>query len=425
MADYYVDVVNGSSGNSGADSDHPKQFISQATTTAGNRVFLKRGQTHPIATYKFFGSGSVLADYGTGNLPILQKTAGGDAWIYIQDATGVVFKNFAIDANGYAGALISIKPASTGSSGHLLQGLEIYGSTNHSGLYIEGALSYPVTNVTVKNCTFHNNSTHGVICTEEVRGCLFESCTSYANGFGAAAHGFSTYSAGASPHVSGVVFKNCTAYGNIQSVAGEGQGFQFDDNSTNCAFVGCLSYSNQGAGFAFNVGSGHKMIGCIAYANNGPGFVANSNTGAVIANNVLNGNCRSTSYTAEIVLQAASTGATINNNILCGSDSLSPKGIILDAGSASGSTAKTNCIYGFATAASGITPTGTITSSPAFEGGYRLSAGSPCVNAGTFTTQLSDYNGKEFKNPPSIGAIMPGSTASVSSRSVARRGISG
>jgi hypothetical protein len=422
MADYYVDVVNGASGNTGADANNAKQFISQASASAGNRIYLKRGQTHPIGAYKMFASNTVLSCYGEGSLPILQKTAGGDAWIYMQDVTNVLWENFKVDCNGFTGAGVTIRPTTSGSSGHTLRNIEVYGSTNHNGIYLEGGLTFPVTDVTVTNCISHGNSAHGFFCVNEVRGVTFESCLSYGNGTGADAHGFSTYSSTASPHVSGVTFKNCTAYGTLDHSGIEGQGFQFDNNSTNCSFVGCLSYSNQGAGFCFNVGSGHKMIGCVAYANEGPGMLCNGATGSVVANNTFSGNCRSTGYVAEVVFQVTSTGATINNNIIHGSDSLNPTGLSVDAGSASGSAAATNCIYGFTTAASGITPTGTITTNPAFVDGCRISTSSPCAGAGTKTVSMSDFNGKEFNNPPPIGAIMPSSARLTSARSVARRG---
>lgn len=422
MADFYIDAIDGASGNSGADANNPKQFISQATTTAGNRVFLKRGQIHPISTYKFFGSNTTVDAYGSGTLPILQKTAGGDAWIYIQDATGVTLQNFKIDGNGFNGALISINPTATGSSGHLLQNLELYGSANHHGLYIVGAATYPSTAITVRNCSFHDNGYHGALCAEAVSGVLFDSCISYRNGSAQPAHGFSTYSAGASPNVSGVVFKNCIAYGNIDLNGAEGQGFQFDNNSTKCSFIGCLSYNNQGAGFALNIGSGHSIIGCVAYGNFKSAIVTTSNTGAVIANNTFYGNCRSSAtYTAEITITSTSTGATINNNILSVSDTKNPTGISVDAGSVSGTAAKTNCVYGFTTAASGITPTGTISTNPLLGNGCYLGAGSPCIGAGTVTVQLSDFNGKEFNNPPDIGAIGVRSARTIASRSVATR----
>ena len=259
-------------------------------------------------------------------------------------------------------------------------------------------------------------------CIGEVTGVLFTGCTAYGNGFYAPAHGFSTYSATASPHVSGVTFHNCTAYNTIDLNGIEGQGFQFDNNSTNCSFIGCHSYDNEGAGFSFNVGSGHRIIGCVAENNAGPGHICNQTTGMTVANNTFIGNCRSTGYTAEIVLQTTCTGATINNNTLKGSDSLNPTGISLDAGSASGSTAATNCIHGFTTAASGITPTGTVTSDPMLGDGYRPLTGSPCIGAGTATVTIGDFYGKEFKSvAPSIGAVEVQSARVPATRAIAAR----
>jgi hypothetical protein len=108
MADFYVDVVNGSSANSGATSALPKQYISEVTMSANNRIFLRRGQTHPIATYRFFASGMSMDAYGSGPLPILQKTAGSDAWVYIQNASGISIKNVRLDGNNLNGKVLSL-----------------------------------------------------------------------------------------------------------------------------------------------------------------------------------------------------------------------------------------------------------------------------------------------------------------------------
>jgi hypothetical protein len=425
MTDFYIDVVNGASGNSGADSAHPKQYISQATLATGNRIFLKRGQVHPIATYRFIASYMTLDAYGTGAKPVLQKTAGGDAWIYLQDVVGVTLQNFDVDGNGFTGPLVAIHPASTGSSGHKIINLDLYGSSNHAGLYMEGTVAAPIVDVRVSACVFHGNASHGSMCYGEVRGTVFTGCEAYGNGFAVPAHGFSTYSDTASPRPIGVVFHNCYAHDNVDFNGQEGQGFQFDNNSVNCSFIGCRSINNEGAGFCFNVGSGHRVIGCIASGNGKSGLIATSNTGILAANNTFDGNCRSSAYTAEIVLQSTSTGATLNNNILTGSDTLNPTGISVDAGSASGTTAATNCIHGFTTAASGITPSGTITSDPLLANSFQLSEGSPCIGAGTTTVHIGDNNGKTFRSPPCIGAVETQPARTTGVRTVRRRTVAG
>lgn len=404
MTDFYVDPTLGLSANAGTKLA-PKQYISEVTMAANNRIFLRRGRTHPISGYRFFLSGQSLDAYGEGPLPILQKTAGPDAWIYIRNADGVTIKNVDLDANGYNGPLLAVAntAGSQAVTNFLLDNLSLSGSPNSVGLIIAGSSGSTVRRGTVRNCTFADNYSHGTICSTDVQGVRYEGCISRRNGFGVGAHGFSAWAPSASPAPSNIVWFGCIAEDIVDFDGIEGQGFQGDDNSSYISAIGCIARHCGGYGFLFNSSSNGLVTGCIAHDNDGPGFgTTGTNTGSRFYNNTSVGNALSASVSTEISIGGSSVNASIKNNIFHGM-SRTTNGIYV-VGGASGTVATHNCAYGVTTEASGVTPSSSVTTDPLLDVSYRIPLTSPCYEAGTYIAGVRDFSGRKLRRTPDIGA---------------------
>ena len=405
MADFYVDNVNGASGNSGASELLPKQLLSQASFSANNRVFCKREQTHPVSTYRFLQSGMTLTAYGTGRKPVIQKTAGNDAWIYVQNASKISLSDFDADGNGFNGSVISLS-ASTGHSisAVTVKNVEVYGAPNNVGLILQGNSGGAVRiRIEIVDCRFRNNFSHGTQCATDVQGVVYRRCIARRNGTGVGAHGFTAYSAsGTAP--TGIRWVHCEATGTIDFDGIEGTGIQADDNTSNCVAIGCFVHDNQGAGISFNGSTGHSMVGCLSVRNRKAGlYLSNSATNCKAYHNTITGNCLGGVFTGEVVSNTNSTGFTSKNNIILNSGAVS-NGIALSAGSASGSTSESDCIYGFSTATQNITATSTITSDPLLDASWRLKTGSPCIGVGARAAGARHMGGLRPRMPADVGA---------------------
>lgn len=319
MAEFYVDAVSGSSSNSGA-AGSPKQYLSELPRLPNMQIFLRAGQTHPIAGYRFLLSGSSIDRYGEGPRPILQKTAGGDAWIYVQSASNVRLRNFVVDCNRFKGAGVAL----SANKGHAisdvsLEDVEVFGALNHVGVSIAGYDSGTVRNVSVERCVVHHCFSHGFICSTDVRDVLFVECLSHDNGFGVGSHGFTAW--GAKPEVapSYIRWMRCRAHHTIDADGIEGQGFQADDNSSECAMIDCISHDNQGAGFALNQSRNSVVSNCVAYGNGGAGIaVSNHSPNPKIVHNRLVNNMRTKTGYSAINVSGVSPGTQITDNTIVG-----------------------------------------------------------------------------------------------------------
>lgn len=408
MPDFYVDAVLGNNSNDGLSELLPKALLSQATFSANNRVFCKRGQTHPVSTYRFLATGMTLTAYGTGDRPVIQKSAGGDAWIYVQNASNVTLSHFCIDGAGYSGAGLALSAGSAHAISNVtISDVDVYASHGSAGLFISGVGTGTVRNVLVEDCALYANRNHGTLTATDVADVTYSRCTGHGNGLAIGAHNFSAFAASASPAPTRIKWEFCESHSCVDFDGIEGTGVQADDNTTNCEVIGMFCHDNQGAGVSFNSSSGHTMMGTLSVGNRKPGlYLSNSSTGCRAYNNTMTGNCKGGGFTAEITSNTNSTGFTSANNLLIKLGNATV-GIGLSAGSASGSTSTKDCIFGYSTATQNITATNTVTNDPLLDANYRPTSASPCLAAGTRVSgvRLRDFYGKEIDDVPDIGAV--------------------
>jgi parallel beta-helix repeat protein len=201
-----------------------------------------------------------------------------------------------------------------------------------------------------------------------------------------------------------LTIEDCESYSNYWNVSApfhEGHGFAFDDWADDSVFRRNKSYNNQGCGFSINRGDRNKIIGNIAYGNWQGAVVMNPQDNLEVVNNTFYGNNAGTgANTGEIHSWGYSRNAIITNNILTSTVAYG----VTSESTDTGFTGAKNAITG-ATTAVEKTPflTGTIAIAPALDADYRPTAAA-LIRTGSYLGHR-DYNGKQFYNPPNIGAV--------------------
>lgn len=158
---------------------------------------------------------------------------------------------------------------------------------------------------------------------------------------------------------SGIQYEFCEAFQNLFGVAPfqEGHGLSFDDWTSDSVMKGCVSHNNEGRGFSINGGTGNRLFGCIAYGNESVGFASGSGPSNTVRNcTFFNNNVGRGANAAEMLFDNTANNSTVSNSILIGTSAIG-----INFGTATGCVASTNGISGFATAVSGGTVSGTIT----------------------------------------------------------------
>lgn len=201
-----------------------------------------------------------------------------------------------------------------------------------------------------------------------------------------------------------LIVEHCEAYQNIsdpQSPSAEGHGFAFDDYTESSIFRGNLSHDNEGAGFSVNRGDNNKLISNIAYRNGLAGIVGAACRNTSISHNTLfDNNKGSNSYQGEITLFTHADGS-ISNNIMKATKNGKYAVDIYSPSSFSGSS---NCAYGYLSASrGGVSLQNTIITDPLLDELY-LPHSPDLRGAGTYLGD-TDYNGRYFYDPPTIGAV--------------------
>ena len=321
MTDYYVDPDSGSSTNSGAQHS-PKRYIHDFNLAPLDRVFMRAGRVHPIWNYRFIPGGCAIDRYSDGPNPIFRKAKGGDAWLYVQNGSGVRLSNFAMDCAGEKGAALSLHAKQGDAvSDAWLENLELYGSPDNSGLVIAGSAGGTVRRVTVVKTISRNHFYHGVHVQMDVQNVLFEDDECGYNGFGRGAHGFTAWGTpAAAPRF--IWWVRCYSHHTFDADGSEGQGIQADDNSSDCVALLCRSEHNGGAGFALN-NSPRGVIANSYAAHNGGAAVAVSKASPaarITRNSFIDNMLRKTNYAA-VHVAASASGAQILDNILIGTPS--------------------------------------------------------------------------------------------------------
>jgi parallel beta-helix repeat protein len=266
-----------------------------------------------------------------------------------------------------------------------------------------------VRDVRLVNCTFYANHSHGLQIIQDVQGVTAVNCRAYRNGLGTGAHGFSVWSDSATAPKY-IRFILCEASNNVDFDGVEGAGFQADDNASYVDFISCHSHDNEGPGFAWNTATNCRLIGSIATRNIKPGlYMTSTAASGTIIGNTFYDNSRLSAFEAHAEIYASAVGAinhTISNNIILQKTGRSIATAVKFAAS-TGNAGVTNAIYGFGTAATNASLTGTVTTDPLLDSSFLPKASSPCINAGTLIdgTVLKDFYGKDITASPDIGAV--------------------
>jgi hypothetical protein len=200
----------------------------------------------------------------------------------------------------------------------------------------------------------------------------------------------------------GNVIKDCVSRDNINGGVGlnEGHGIALDDYSSFTTVIGCKSFDNEGIGYTVNRGDGNRFIGCESRDNKTFMLLAYGQGGSVI-------NCTSTDdnlvgvYNEVVTIAQYATGWTFKNNLLVGNGQL--YGIGNRSLTINSHTIDRNIIAGFGAPTLDNVETNTILTAPAMVG-VHPSSGSTAYRAGSHVGYRTDADGKQFNNPPTIGA---------------------
>jgi parallel beta-helix repeat protein len=203
----------------------------------------------------------------------------------------------------------------------------------------------------------------------------------------------------------GLLIEDNESYDNYWNQAApfhEGHGYAFDDWADDSFFYRNKSYNNQGAGFSINRGDRNRIVGNIAYGNWQAAVVLNPSDDTVIAHNTCHRNNAGTgAHAGEVFSWGNSKSAVISNNILVSTVAFGISRESTDTGF-SGSN---NCISGHLTAAEkNASVTGTVAVDPNLDEVTFRPKAAQLIRAGTYLGG-KDYNGKQFYNPPNIGAV--------------------
>lgn len=203
----------------------------------------------------------------------------------------------------------------------------------------------------------------------------------------------------------GLTIEDCESYENYWNRLApyhEGHGFAFDDFSDESVFRRNKSYNNQGAGFSINRGDRNQIIGNIAYGNWQAGIVCNPSDGTAILNNTfLRNNAGTGRHDAEIKFGGYCRDAVASNNILVSTVGYGISRETTDTGF----SGVTNAISGHTMAPEkNATVTRTIFAAPKLDERLYRPTAPELIRAGTYLGH-KDFNGKQFYNPPNIGAV--------------------
>jgi parallel beta-helix repeat protein len=211
----------------------------------------------------------------------------------------------------------------------------------------------------------------------------------------------------------GLIVEDCESYENYWNRAApyhEGHGFAFDDFSDESVFRRNISYNNQGAGFSVNRGDRNQLIGNIAYGNWQAAVACNPSDGTIILNNTfLRNNTGTGRHDAEIKFGGYCRDAVATNNILV---STVAYGIARET-TDTGFSGVTNAISGYTAAPEkNATVTATVFAPPKLDERFYRPTAAELIRAGIYV-EHKDFNGKQFRNPPNIGAVDDRSPTSV------------
>lgn len=202
-----------------------------------------------------------------------------------------------------------------------------------------------------------------------------------------------------------ILFDTCESdhnYFNPLTPFHEGHGFVFDDFSDDSMFLNCNSHDNQGAGYSLNRGARNKIKGSIAANNWQAAVIMNPQLSTDLQHNTFtSNNCGVGALAGEIHCYGNASLATINNNIIVAVNS---NYAISSETTDTSFAGATNNISGYKVAAE-KNPflTGSIIKPPLLDSLY-VPQEPTLRRVGTYLGGRDLY-GKNFYNPPSIGAV--------------------
>jgi len=225
----------------------------------------------------------------------------------------------------------------------------------------------------------------------------------------------------------GIRFEFCDSWANrawLGYTYHEGHGFALDDFTGESFIIGCRAWDNEGNGISLNRGDNNTVSGNVIWNNWWPAISISRGKNCRIVNNVSWGNNRAASHgsftnfnTSDVYVGAMSTSALVQNNVLL--TVARDYGLLVDASSASGSSAVSNYLSGAVARASGITETSPVTTDPApwmnDDGSLKttipiggIPMPNPLRNAGTYVQGVTLRNGRTQPGMTPIGAYQVG-----------------
>jgi hypothetical protein len=378
MAVYYVSN-GGSNSNAGTSTSTSWKTISHVNTVTfnpGDIILFNGGQIFTGGPLYFTSGGTsgnpvTVGSYGTGNAIIQSATSG----IYMYDCSGFILQNLNVTGTSAAltagdagislysdtstiynagvtinscaisswsqGISIGSNNTTSGFSNILIENCASYGNRD-SGMVTYGPTFnsstpyYAIGNLTITNCSAYSNlgntsntsSASGFgITLGSVSNGVVSYCVAYGNGIDNACTnsgpvGIMVYAS------TGVTVQNCVTYNNQSGTGADGNGLDFDDNTSNCYMEYCISYNNYGAGILAYNASGNSHINNVIRYNISYGNCVNpSLTGyygdmtiyGIIANlNSYNNTAVSNStngYAIPVWFSGTLTNVTVRNNI--------------------------------------------------------------------------------------------------------------
>lgn len=287
----YLDLSD-RAGASGAPITFTSYGTGRATINSGNgiAVYGKDIQHIVIDGINLVGSGvGMNLNHG---LMVYNTSGSSNKKQYIR------IRNMEIRGFNRNGVVIGSEPGDGSASGYNDVIIEnVYAHDNGE----VGILSYGYTvgtahtNISVLNCRVINNEHHGVVLSA-CGSSLIEGCVADGNGavYTGGTAAFMIYDA------TTTMIRGCEAYGQMTPNAGGGNGFNIDQNCTNCVLEYSYAHNNEGAGIElYGAASG-------TWANNTVRYCVSENNGANVPFN---------GALTYATAGGAMTGARVYNNV--------------------------------------------------------------------------------------------------------------
>jgi parallel beta-helix repeat protein len=317
MAVYYVSNAgnNSNAGTSTSTSWKTISHVNSVTFNPGDTILFNGGQTFTGGPLDFISGGIagnpiIVGSYGTGNATIQSSTTG----IYIYDCAGFTIQNLNFTGTSAAltsgdagislysdtstmytagitinnctisswsqGISIGSSNSTSGFSNILIESCACYGNRDYGLVTYGPAFSstspyYAIVNLTITNCSTYSNlgntsntsSASGFgMSIGSVSNGLISYCEAYNNGIDNSC--VSSGPVGLMIYAStGLTVQNCVTYNNQSGTVSDGDGFDFDDNTSNCSLEYCIAYNNYGAGILAYNASGNSHVNNVVRYN--------------------------------------------------------------------------------------------------------------------------------------------------------------